>query len=140
MLSIYLSTAINWAIDSVAGHKGFKRTPYTHSVLGASTISIIVIMPVLFFIYSYSLKNILTKLITSLTLISIVIGYTHLLLDLFTVDGVYLFWPLSRKKISLLKVRYDNFIANTLITLVSITIIVGVLFNKLKIYVNSFVP
>lgn len=138
MLSLYLSTAINWAIDSIAGHKGFRRTPYTHSVFGASSISIIVITPILMLIYLY-FSNILVKLITPLTLTSIAIGYTHLLLDILTVDGVYLFWPISRKRISLLKVRYDNFVANTLITLVSIIIILGVLFNKVKIYISSFI-
>lgn len=139
MVSVYLSISINWASDSVLGHKGFKRTPYTHSMFGSTMISIIMAMPMILLIYLY-FPNALTNIAVPLALTSIAVGYTHLLLDILTADGVYLFWPLSKKKISLLKVRYDNYITNLLTTFISIMIIAWVLFTRIEIYVKGFVP
>uniref|UniRef100_A0A7C4NK18 Metal-dependent hydrolase n=1 Tax=Ignisphaera aggregans TaxID=334771 RepID=A0A7C4NK18_9CREN len=139
IVSIYLSISINQVTDSVLGHKGFKRTPYTHSIFGSTMISVIMAVPMTFLVYLY-FPNALINIAIPLVLISIAVGYTHLLLDILTADGVYLLWPLSKKKISLLKVRYDNSTINILITFISIMIIAWILFTRIETYVKGFIP
>lgn len=132
MLSLYLSMAINWSIDSIAGHRGGRRTPYTHSLLGSVIMSMAMIIPIISIKYLYEI-NISIELLANISIIAIAIGLAHLALDMFTADGIYILWPISKLKLSISKARYDDPILNFLAVFISIMILLSVVFNRLWI-------
>lgn len=123
-LSLYFSLIINWAIDYVAGHKGLRRTPYTHSITGTTLISTLSLTPVLVMLQIYGVQSDIW-IVLRLLLLSLPVGLSHLLLDMLTADGVYLLWPASRSRIALLRARYDDPLLNTFVSIVSIVIVLS---------------
>lgn len=130
--SIFLSLSINWFIDHVAGHKGYRRAPYTHSFVTSILISILVA-----FLYTYILRTLGFALpIPLLYIASIAIAASHMFLDIMTKDGIYPLWPFSKVRISILGARYDNPALNAFIAIVSLTMIIFIVFDAIKTYLQ----
>lgn len=122
VLSAYLSTAVNTMIDRVGGHRGFRRTPYTHSILGSALVSVVVAVPLILFIFALGIPR-GEGMVQGILALSLVAGFAHLFLDMLTVDGVPLVWPLSVRRYRLARVRYDSVLANGLIIAASLAIV-----------------
>lgn len=100
-----------------------RRAPYTHSIFGSIMISIAISVPILLMIYIY--ENFMAiEMLLNLLAISISIGLSHILLDMFTADGIYPLWPINKARLSLLRVRYDNFVLNVFTIFISIAILI----------------
>ena len=122
LLSLMLTVFINWFIDSVAGHKGFRRTPHTHSILGALIISLLLSLG----IYAITLLlGILMSmaLLTKLIALALTSAFSHLLLDIFTANGIALLWPFKKRRFLIIGMRYDDPMLNAIIISLSILII-----------------
>ncbi|MCC6016084.1 MAG: metal-dependent hydrolase [Desulfurococcaceae archaeon] len=137
IISLYLSTVVNYVIDTLGGHKGFRRAPYMHSILGSTAISIIASIPVIA-IATHIIASV--ELWIELVAIAIVVGLSHIFLDMFTADGIYALWPFTKTRVSLLKARYDNPILNMFTVLISITIIIATLYSKAGVYIEMVKP
>lgn len=127
--SIFLTLSINWFIDHVAGHRGYRRAPYTHSFITSTAIALIIT-----FLYIYILGLINLTVSAAIYAASVAIAITHMVLDMMTKDGIYPLWPFSSSRVSILGVRYDNPIANTLFVLISLIIVVLILFDAARFY------
>jgi membrane-bound metal-dependent hydrolase YbcI (DUF457 family) len=122
LVSVSISIIVNWVIDSLAGHKGHRRTPYTHSLTGAFIITLLLtiathLMLQLLGIHSLAHITLVTAVLVLLT------SLTHLLLDTFTVDGVELLWPFRYGRISLSNRRYDDPSLNTLFIVLAVILV-----------------
>lgn len=121
--SILLTLSINWFIDRIAGHKGYRRAPYTHSFITSTVIAVAIAM-----LYIYALDFLgVTVPVQQVFAASICVAVSHMLLDMMTKDGIYPIWPLAGNKLSILGVRYDNPAINTLFVVISIAIILAIL-------------
>lgn len=121
-LSLFFSIALNWLIDSVAGHKGMRRTPYTHSPIGVFVFSLLLVVSVATISYIFGVLVSISMLL-ELLFFAYMIGVSHLFLDMLTADGIYILWPFTSNRLSLLKARYDNKPLNNFIQLVSLVAI-----------------
>ncbi|MDK6028763.1 metal-dependent hydrolase [Ignisphaera sp. 4213-co] len=119
---VALSTFVNWFIDSIGGHNRYRRTPYTHSLLGVLLVSTIVAILINLLILSTKIA-ISHQIIQKIFVISLVIGLSHLLLDSLTADGIVLMWPFIKKRFAFTKMRFDNKLLNGLTTLISIMLL-----------------
>jgi len=111
LLALIATLFTNWFIDSVAGHRGPRRTPYTHSILGASAISLLLTLS------TYTVTVLLNlaidvTLLKNIFILALVSSLSHLLLDAFTADGVALLWPFKKRRVSLTSLHYDNPLLN----------------------------
>ena len=120
--SALLSAVMNYSIDSFFGHKGFKRTPYTHSILGSFTLSLLITLAIYIMCMFIGLRNCFTWL-NNVFLQCLSIAFSHLLLDSLTVDGVYPLWPFSRSKIALTHRRYDYIALNLSMQIIAVVLI-----------------
>ena len=127
--SIFLSLSINWFIDHVAGHKGYRRTPYTHSFVTSAIIAVIITL-----LYLYALRLLGVYIPMELLYGAVAIAVSHILLDMVTKDGVYPLWPFSRGRVSVLGIRYDNPIVNIFFVIVSIAIVAVILLDMARYY------
>ncbi len=126
--SIILSAIINSSIDFLFGHRGCRRTPWTHSVIGASILSLAISIAIIIFLEILGISlQLYTCIVVSIASFSIAI--IHIVLDMLTAGGVYLLWPFNSKRYSLLRVSYDNKPLNFFISLISIAIIVYTLMS-----------
>jgi len=124
--ALILSIIINTAIDFLYGHRGGRRTPWTHSIIGATIISIAISIAITIAIESIGIGlEPETHLVITTTCFSIAL--LHIALDMLTAGGVYLLWPFNKKRYSLLKIPYNDKTINILITLLSTTIILYLL-------------
>ncbi|MEM1896804.1 MAG: metal-dependent hydrolase [Ignisphaera sp.] len=122
-ISLFFAIALNWLIDSLAGHKGMRRTPYTHSPIGVLMLSLLLVASMAIVLRTIG-SNMSLHEFLDLLLLAYIVGVSHLFLDMLTADGVYLIWPFGNTKISLLKARYDNRLLNNFVQFLSIVIIV----------------
>ncbi|AFH42786.1 metal-dependent hydrolase [Fervidicoccus fontis] len=77
--------------------------------------------------YNYLIDYQLTSESEILIYLSAVISYgLHLILDMLTKMGVYLFWPLSNKSIGLKLVRTDNNLLNAVLSIIGMLLIIKV--------------
>lgn len=136
---MYFSIVINYIVDSIGGHRGYRRSPHTHSIIGSAIISILVSLPIIIAVRSLSL-SIPKEIQLSLLALAILVGLSHVLLDMFTADGVYPLWPFKKTKVSLLQTRYDNLILNILMIIVSLLIIIEALYNEIKPHIEKLLP
>ncbi len=124
--STYLTLSINWFIDRVVGHRGYRRAPYTHSFITSTIISIIIVLP---YIYVLKIFGFEISIQLNLYMAAISVAFSHIILDMVTKDGVYPLWPFSRGRLSILGIRYDNPIANIFFVLISIILIAMMLLD-----------
>jgi len=119
-----LSAVMNWAIDKL-GHKGFRRSPFMHSPFGLTILCVVL------FISLYVALELIGLNCGSFLIATFFPTYlgvlSHLLLDAFTANGIYLRYPISKKRTSVLKARYDNPWLNALAIITFLTLFVFVL-------------
>ncbi|MEL9940179.1 MAG: metal-dependent hydrolase [Ignisphaera sp.] len=128
---IAMSVFINRVIDGFGGHRGFRRTPYTHSLFGLLLISIAAILLLYCFAYLLGFGTFI-HLLQNMFAVLFSIGFAHLLADLMTADGVYLFWPFTKKRVSATRRRYDDVLLNGLAIFFSLMIILLYLYVELR--------
>jgi len=122
LVSVSISIIVNWVIDSLAGHKGRRRTPYTHSLTGAFIITLLFTIATHFTLQLLGINN--PAHITLVTAVLVLLtSLTHLLLDSFTADGVELLWPFKRGRISLSNRRYDDPSLNALFIVLAVILV-----------------
>lgn len=118
--SILFTASINWFIDFVAGHRGGRRTPYTHSLITSTFIAAVI---AILYIYALHILGVAAPL-QQVFAASISVAVSHMMLDAMSRDGIYPLWPFTKKRLSILHIRYDNSVANTLFIVISVVIIV----------------
>ncbi len=125
-ISLILSAIVNSSIDFLYGHVGGRRTPWTHSVIGASILSLIISIAMIIVLEFIGI-TLRSYIYIVISIANFSIAILHIGLDALTAGGVYLLWPFSSKRYSLLKASYNDRVLNSLISLISIAIIMYVL-------------
>jgi len=132
-ISVFLGLVgafLNILIDTF-GHRGLRRDPYTHSLLGVTILScsIAVIAALSLELYiGYKMDFLATLLAILLS------GYIHLFLDMLTSTGIYPIWPWSRKTFSLASIRYDDPLTNKFFSTLFILLILAEILKHIKIF------
>ena len=120
-----LGALVNHSIDAV-GHRGPRRTPFTHSLLGASLLAIAFLAPLIAVRITLSLPVISVGLALGVWIAAL----SHILLDSMTVAGTYPLYPWKRKRFRIAKLRYDDPAANVLIAGASVMVLVWSIYAR----------
>ncbi len=125
-----LAAAVNYIID-VLGHRGYRRSPFMHSLVGVtlSTIALFTALTMLD-LYTSILRYIGVELGPRTFLACYAGALTHLLLDAFTGSGIYLAYPFTRKRFAIAHLSYDNPVANTIATAFAIALLLYIAWSR----------
>ncbi|ADX84878.1 DUF1286 domain-containing protein [Saccharolobus islandicus] len=151
ILSGMVSVIGNSLIDRI-GHKEIAtrygyipvRTPLTHTIPRSVVWGIVSIIPVFILLliyyygfsyheYYFSLSN---KVLMLILLNGVVVGPSHLLLDVFTERGIYVKKYGRWKRFALAHFRYDNPLANGLAILLGVIMLLAALYLHNYHYYN----
>ena len=121
----FSAAVVNIAIDML-GHEvrgGWpRRTAFSHSLFGPLVYSTAFILPVL----------LAPPREAAAAATSILVGsYSHLLLDAVTEGGIYLYWPLSRKRWRIAGYRYNHPLLNSLAAVASAALLLAAVTARL---------
>ncbi|WP_292000320.1 DUF1286 domain-containing protein [Caldivirga sp.] len=127
--SLVLSYLINFLID-VLGHEeknGFtRRTPRTHTMGRSFTLGLIISILTAMFLYYMSPIGIYKALI--IALMGPVTGWSHMLLDALTENGIYVKRRGKWTRFALAHFKYNNSALNWLFIVIGVMLIIKSLF------------
>ncbi|ADX81872.1 DUF1286 domain-containing protein [Saccharolobus islandicus] len=153
ILSGMVSVIGNSLIDRI-GHKEIAtrygyipvRTPLTHTIPRSVVWGIVSVVPVFILLliyyygfsyheYYFSLSN---KVLLLILLNGVVVGPSHMLLDVFTERGIYVKKYGRWKRFALAHFRYDNPLANGLAILMGVIMLLAALYLHNYHYYNYY--
>ncbi|ADB87247.1 DUF1286 domain-containing protein [Saccharolobus islandicus] len=153
ILSGIVSVIGNSLIDRI-GHKEIAtrygyipvRTPLTHTIPRSVVWGIVSVVPVFILLliyyygfsyheYYFSLSN---KVVLLILLNGVVVGPSHLFLDVFTERGIYVKKYGRWKRFALAHFRYDNPLANGLAILMGVIMLLAALYLHNYHYYNYY--
>ncbi|WP_061992246.1 DUF1286 domain-containing protein [Sulfolobus acidocaldarius] len=153
ILSGIVSVIGNSLIDRI-GHKEIAtrygyipvRTPLTHTIPRSVVWGIVSVVPVFILLliyyygfsyheYYFSLSN---KVVLLILLNGVVVGPSHLFLDVFTERGIYVKRNGRWKRFALAHFRYDNPLANGLAILMGVIMLLAALYLHNYHYYNYY--
>ena len=121
----FLGSLVNYIIDAI-GHRGPRRTPATHSILGASLLSLALLSPLIALYIIFSIPALSLGLVLGVW----VAALSHILFDSLTASGTYPLYPWIRKRFRLARARYDDPVANVLVAGASILTLIWVIYAR----------
>jgi len=152
-LSGIVSVIGNSLIDRI-GHKEIAtgygyipvRTPLTHTIPRSVVWGIVSVVPVFILLliyyngfsyheYYFSLSN---KVVLLILLNGVVVGPSHLFLDVFTERGIYVKRNGKWRRFALAHFRYDNPLANGLAILMGVIMLLAALYLHNYHYYNYY--
>ncbi|HID41810.1 MAG TPA: metal-dependent hydrolase [Pyrodictium sp.] len=118
-----LGGVVNIVID-LPGHKYRRRTPWSHSFLGASLIALVVytIIYILALMEPSSVDIVAGNELASYISV-LAASWSHLLLDMVTEGGIFPWWPFRRSRLRLAMLNYDDPMANSIAILASVALL-----------------
>ncbi|WCM36777.1 DUF1286 domain-containing protein [Sulfolobus islandicus] len=153
ILSGMVSVIGNSLIDRI-GHKEIAtrygyipvRTPLTHTIPRSVVWGVVSVVPVFILLliyyygfsyheYYFSLSN---KVLLLILLNGVVVGPSHMLLDVFTERGIYVKKYGRWKRFALAHFRYDNPLANGLAILMGVIMLLAALYLHNYHYYNYY--
>ncbi len=125
-ISIIVSFMANFFIDSL-GHKMkklrniniYSRTPLTHTFDRSIIFGILAAMLIILIIPKYDLNH---NIITACLISGLIAGPSHMILDVFTENGIFIRKNKKWKRFALMHLKYNNKIINAIVIFIGISL------------------